>query len=466
MKKTLVTAALVACAATQMFAQNAKEGVLTFALTYQRQDNITTQSGKKYVGKWSQRPAFYTTKSSQKLDTKMILQDIGAVLHQNAGYYSSKAQLVFVQGELGGFFNVTEDIAAATKDIGVGTNSGIFPGKFASNAQDSTVDPLNIRLPVGRHYEAAPSEDENGNSLPDSFVGGWPPGHHQPWGQIFVKDTGYSPMLCENVTFFFAISVEECYDCFYLNSFITDATFKFKDAQQVTEGPPCCAGTIPSGLSGNGKDRYYMNLSFDNTRNNPFLNPDFPDYYVGWGQKVSVTAPFYNAYAGVVGFEPFANGNGFVDGLTPDGLPYVDNIASQLGVFNQYVLRFTLNGIVTYTWNLKLINSTDLLPDFIGTLKYPCYGYGFWGLYCSLFNGSASIAEKSLKVGSCCLDLPWYDSWYGPGYDVNGNSSQRATPVNIEPSLSYHQYWNVGYVPGEQSGSAPATDAPTGYFAE
>ena len=320
---------------------------------------------------------------------------------------------------------------------------------------------------MGRHFEVAPSEDEAGNSLPDSFVGAWPPGHHQPWGQIFVKDTGYSPMLCENVTFFFAISVEECYDCFYLNSFITDATFKFKDAQQVTDGPPCCAGTIPSGLTGNGKDRYYMTLSFDNTRNNPFLNPDFSDYYVGWGQKVSSSLPLYNRYAGILGLEPFSNANGFVDGLTPDGLPYVDSIASQLGVFNQYVLRFTLNGIVTYTWNLKKINSSDLLPDFIGTANYAnVSGYGFWGLYCSLFTGSASIAEKSLQTGNCCLDLPWYDSWYGPGYDFLGNSSQRATPVNIEPSLSYHQYWNVGYVPGEQSGSATATDAPTGYFAE
>ena len=118
MKKTLVIAALVACAATQMFAQNAKEGALTFALTYQRQDNVTTKQGQKYVGKWSQRPAFYTSKQSQKLNTKNILQDIGVVLHQNSGYYTSKAQLVFVQGELGGFFNVTEDIAGATKALG------------------------------------------------------------------------------------------------------------------------------------------------------------------------------------------------------------------------------------------------------------------------------------------------------------------------------------------------------------
>jgi hypothetical protein len=267
------------------------------------------------------------------------------------------------------------------------------------------------------------------------------------------------------VTFFFAINVEECYDCFYLNSFITDATFKFKDAQQVTDGPPCCAGTIPSGLSGNGKDRYYMTLSFDNTQNNPYLstNNQLSTYYVGWGQKVDSTLPDYNKYAGIAGLEPFLNSGGRVDGLTPDGLDYFDPIASNLGTFNQYVLRFTLNGVVTYNWNLKLINSSDLLPDFIGTASYPATGYGFWGLYCSLFNGSASIVEQSLKNANCCLDLPWNDSWYGPGYDSFGNSVTRLTPVNILPSLSYHQYWNVGYAPFEQGRSDALSFEPTGF---
>jgi hypothetical protein len=196
------------------------------------------------------------------------------------------------------------------------------------------------------------------------------------------------------------------------------------------------------------------------------LNSAFQDYWIGWGQKVDSTLSTYNKYAGIVGIDPFPFAGLFVDGLTPDGLPYNDPIASHLGTFNQYVLRFTLNGVVTYSWNLKLINPSDLVPDFIGSASYPATGYGFWGLYCSLFSGSASIAEKTLKLANCCLDQPWSDSWYGPGYDFIGNSGTRQTPVNILPSLSYHQYWNVGYAPGEQSGSAPLTDEPTGYSAQ
>ena len=45
------------------------------------------------------------------------------------------------------------------------------------------------------------------------------------------------------------------------------------------------------------------------------------------------------------------------------------------------------------------------VADFLGTAQYPCNGYGFVGLYCSLFTGTASIAEKAIKTASCCLDL-------------------------------------------------------------
>ena len=74
-------------------------------------------------------------------------------------------------------------------------------------------------LANGRHFDVNPDDTT------DLFTA-WPVGHHQPWGQIFVQDTGKSPMVCDNVTFLFAITVQECYDCFYLNSFISDATFK------------------------------------------------------------------------------------------------------------------------------------------------------------------------------------------------------------------------------------------------
>ena len=44
--------------------------------------------------------------------------------------------------------------------------------------------------------------------------------------EVFVKDQ--DAMVADNVTFFFNFEVVECYDCFYLNSFITDTKFTFK----------------------------------------------------------------------------------------------------------------------------------------------------------------------------------------------------------------------------------------------
>jgi len=135
-------------------------------------------------------------------------------------------------------------------------------------------------------------------------------------------------------------------------------------------------------------------------------------------------------------------------------------IKANIGSFNPNVLRFALNGIVTYTWKLGLINKSDVAPDFLGNAQYACNGYGFVGLYCSLFTGTASIAEKAVKTSTCCLDQPWYDSWYGPGWDQIGNSIDRLTPVNIPASLTYHAFFDEEYEPGEQWGTNPPS--PTG----
>ena len=251
MKKTIsiITGLLIAFTATQMFAQNIKEGVLSFALTQKKQVSVSTSLTTQNAGTWTTPPSVYKTAIS-KLSTVNVLQSIGKVMHNNPGYYSSKAQLVLVQGELSGFFNVTEAMSNATPKLET--------GKFTPTPFDSTtIGGLTVALDTGRHYEANP------------INGAWPPGHHQPWGQIFVKDTGKSPMLCENVTFFFSINVQECYDCFYLNSFVTDAKFKYTSPS--SGGPPCCSP--PTGLTGNGKDTYYMTFAFDNTINNVYLNP-------------------------------------------------------------------------------------------------------------------------------------------------------------------------------------------------
>jgi hypothetical protein len=464
MKKTLITAvALAACAGTQLFAQNTKQGVITFALSQQKQVSVSTSKSANNVGTWDQYPTSYKTQTAA-LNTLNVLQAISRVLHGTPSYYSSKAQLVLVQGELSGFFNVSPDIASApwganttyTEPVSGTKEWGTFDPIATSTLDTSLVGGGTFpQLATGRHFDILPFTDPTG-AITYQRGGAWPVGHHQPWGQIFVQDTAKSPMLCENVTFFFAITVQECYDCFFLNSFISDASFAFKAANVV--GPPCCS--LASALTGNGKDRYYMTLTFDNTVNNPYLDAASAGW-IGWGQNVNPALPLYNAYAGVNGLNPAGGATLLVDGIVPDFFkPYENSITFRGFPYNPYVLRFALNGIVTYTWSLKLLNASDVLPDFLGTAAYACNGYGFVGLYCSLFTGTASIAEKLIKTSTCCLDIPWYDSWYGPGWDQTGNSATRVTPVNLENSLTYHAFFDEEYEPGEQWGTNPAS--PTG----
>jgi hypothetical protein len=371
MKKTLITAvALVACAGTQLFAQNAKVGVITFALSGQYQNSVSVSTAPN-AGTWSALPGYYKT-STSKIATADILKAIGIVTHGNAGFYSSKAQLVLVQGELSGFFNLYPELAA------VGDPTTGAPATIQSDNPTSfteTTPPGGgtfVALATGRHFLPNPT-----TGLPASGL--WPPGHHQPWGQIFVQDPGRAGFsvanpLCENVTFFFSITIEECYDCFYLNSFITDTTFKFKSVSQ--NGPPCC--NTPESLQGNGKDRYYMTLSFDNTRNNPYLDPaEGNAAYIGAYGETDPTAADYNPYFGILGVNSAAL---VADGLSADLLPYVDSISSGIGRPSPYTMRFTLNGIVTYTWALKLINQSDVALDFLGNASYAANGYGFIAL--------------------------------------------------------------------------------------
>ena len=378
---------------------------------------------------------------TMKRTTTDVIQAIAYVLHKNAGYYSSKAQIVLVQGELGGFFNLGETLSGFN---GIEPKTDLAQGEPRIDEYDyvndgqvspwtsfpSTIDDLVAQLATGRNFR------------PNPVTGAWPVGHHQPWGQIFVKDpgkTGYSASnpLCENVTFFFSFTVQECYDCFYLSSFITDAKFSFKAG--ASGGPPCC--TTPENLVGSGKDRYYLTVTFDNTKNNPYLNP-FNDAWVG-----GTNSP----YVGVYGIETLALPG---DGIIPDLLKYNDTIASGVGVYNRYVMRFTLNGILTYTWNLKLINNSDVTADFVGSASYPANGYGFVSLACSTITGSMSIAEKLVKSSNCCLDLPWYDSWYGVGWNLfqdqlplepAGDDWYFGSPVNTANDLALHIGYNEWY---------------------
>jgi hypothetical protein len=350
-----------------------------------------------------------------------------------------------VQGELGGFFNLGSTLGNmddAETDLANGNYNGGEADVvgFASSQSD-----LVAQLATGRHFR------------PNPFTGAWPVGHHQPWGQIFVKDpgkTGYSVTdpLCDNVTFFFSFTVQECYDCFYLNSFVTDTTFKYKSS--ASGGPPCC--TSPTDLTGSGKDRYFLTMTFDNTFNNPYLN-SANDAWIGH----ATWSPWYRSDP-----SQWIQGIGMVrsdipgDGMTPDLLNYSDLIASGIGRFNKYVMRFTLHGILTYTWSMKLVNTSDVVYDFVGSAQYPAYGYGFVSLACSLVTGTVSIAEKILNASNCCLDLPFYDSWYGIGWNlfqdqypvtvIDGDPDDGAyfeSPVNTPWDASLHIGYNEWFEP-------------------
>jgi hypothetical protein len=435
MKRTLIAVALAACAGTQLFAQNVKEGVITFALKQERQNSVSTSPTKANAGNWSQRPMHYKTAPIAVLDNWRILQSIAYVMHGSPSYYTKPsavggAQLVLVQGELGGFFNIVPSLADAETDaVGSYYQGTDNDGTADVTLYTSTISGTYARLATGRHFKEVPAGY--------ATSGAWPVGHHQPWGQIYVKDRARS--ICENVTFFFSLKVQECYDCFYLNSFITDAKFSYRDSIIQPDGPPCCASQTPSDLSGSGKDKYYLTLTFDNTDNNPYLNSR-NDAWIG-----HIAGPF-------PGVEGIGKAVIPADGITPDYLPYVDQILSGLGINNPYVMRFTLNGIVTYNWTLRFINTSDLARDFVGTASYAAYGYGFIGLYCSLLSGSAAIAEKVIKVETCCNayspgDLPWYDSWYGVGWNNQQDpwSDYFDSPVNVPASLTLHLGYNESY---------------------
>lgn len=430
MKKTTLTAiALALCVSTQLFAQKTKEDTITFSLKVQAQKSVSTSSSSDNAGTWNGNPFYYKTFSS-KMTEKDLIKAVSQVLYGTPSGFTSKATLVLVQGELSGFFNLTEDMEASepyNTDPLDGTFDS-FTGDLATDIPNST-DSLFAALPNGRHFQTNP------------VSGRFPIGHFQPWGQIYVKDLGNtdSSRQCVNVTYFFALSVQECYDCFYLNSFISDAKFSLKTTTGQQEGPPCCSVPVSSRVYGSGKDRYYMTLSFDNTINNPYL----------WSGS--------DFYVGVDGLETDFVG----EGIVPDVIPYNETIRSGLANPSPYLARFTLNGIVTYNWKLTDINSSDIYPDFVGNATYDVNGYGYIALFCSLMDGSVKFTEKLVKTESCCTGEPWYDSWYGVGAASDEDSFSQETPFNIYASLTYHVNWNWNYIHDEFGNKPYAVSWPS-----
>jgi len=485
MRKKLITALVLgACVGTQAFAQsgvaNIKEDTITFALSVMQQSSVSTSTALN-AGNFSQGPTHYKT-ATKKMTQTDILKAIAFVLHnRNANFYTSQAKLVLVQGELGGFWNIDDGLAQSYPDF---WSDGMLRGSFNDDGQDTDrtddTDSYNAayyemrgEFPSG-YYNAletyldtyartsiADGTDEYARldtgrhflPVPDGYAtsGEYPPGHMQPWGQIYVKDPGHKSSsgdpLCENVTFFFYLYVQECYDCFYLNSFISDATFTTKEGAQ--SGPPCC--TSPNFLLGNGVDKYYLSLSFDNTINNSYLNPAV------YTNSNSSSTYYYYEYVGFTGVQPSA---GIADGTTPDLLAYSDPIRSRLGLPSPYETRFTLNGIVTYSWSLKMVNSSDVAADFVGTAKFDANGFGFIGLVCSLITGNATFTEKVVKDVGCCDDVNWwndtynwpsdngqgsYDTWATGWFGPGANDYYSGPYMLSGASVSYYSYYDMGY---------------------
>jgi hypothetical protein len=432
MKTTLaITAAIAACASAQLFAANVKEGTISFALTGQRQVSVSTSASALNQGAWTNSPTHYKT-GTLKITQADIINYISETKFGTTSAYGSSPKLVLVQGELSGFFTETPALWA--------TKPGSdYTGYIETNADKdyttvigSSTNSLYAALPNGRSFETNPVYGEN------------PIGHLQPWGQIYVKFATKTNTIYDNVTYFFGLTVQECYDCLYLNSFVSDASFTFtkKTTAGSQSGPPCCSvpPVTKTTMTGSGKDHYYLTLSFDDTVNNPYLDSG-SILYSGWD-----------------GISPSV---GNADGIQPDVISYYDAITSNAGSSSQYEGRFTLNGILTYNWNLKFVNSNDLYPDFVGTASYAANGFGFISLYCTLLTGSATITESIIKDPSVSTSYstPYQVSWYENNYDSDyysdydlawysvGNYSDAYNTGSLD-SLNQNIYFNwYGFTP-------------------
>lgn len=438
MRKTLITALVLgACVGTQAFAAapvafQVKEGVINFALTrqYQYQPNTNV---------FIPAPFVYSTKTA-KITSANVIQAISMVLYGTPGHFSSKAVLILGKGA---------EIDLANWDHNPEL-SGFFGTFSPDNGQFDADLNGNVTLDNGRNHRINYVHyDINGNPDTTTYSGdpvngvAAPTGLSQPWGQIWLKDTGQTDpvtglTLCINVTYFFTLKVQECYDCLYMNSFVSDAKFK---AGQIN-GPPCCSPTFTQG--GSGVDKYYLTLNFDNTGNNPHLNGNI--YQNSWYVDLDTSDYFPNYTGGL--FETD-------DGVTPDALGVGGR---NFHSYDQYTMRFTLNGILTYKWTLKNINKTDTWPDFFGSASYPATGYGYVAKVCSMINGTVTIAERLVADSDCCsvintITLGNYSyngqelsrGLYGKVdgfYDSNLNNGQYH-PFNDE--IFYHAGFNNNY---------------------
>jgi hypothetical protein len=391
-KKLIIALVLGACVGTQAFAAPAvyqtKEGVINFALTrqYQYQPNTTV---------FIPAPTTYVTKTA-KITSASVIQAISEVLYGTPNHFTPKAVLILGKGAEMQNYYYNGALTPSTSTMGYYDNlnhnpelSGFFGTFDPSDWMFDASQNGNVALDNGRNHHL------NTNSVNGEFVAA-PTGLSEPWGQIWLKDTGQTDpvtglTLCVNVTYFFDLQVQECYDCLYMNSFVSDAKFK----NGAINGPPCCSPTITQ--SGSGVDKYYLTLIFDNTANNPHLN------YNQWNDY---TNEFYVDLGYYSESFAFPNYNGGLyetdDGVHPDGLDQNEAVGVDFHPYDTYTMRFTLNGILTYKWTLKSLNPGDEWPDFIGSATYPATGYGFVSKVCNMIDGTVTIAERLVADSDCC----------------------------------------------------------------
>lgn len=341
MNKALIGAVIIAAGLTSTaLAQSPKQGVLKVALQRQYMMNTNFTSAKM---------VWWTKKD--KITEKSIIQAIGHVLGHT---FSSKAQLIMEEGLLGGFQNPWSDDYSYPHGL-------TFP---------------RFNYVMGSAAQGVNQVDEGDDEIPGKF---------QPLGWIFIRDVAASLYTFVDVTPFFNVSVHECYDCFYLNSFITDTTLKFGEVQ----GPPCCGDD--SITSGKGTDKYYMCFEFDNTYMNPRVedNDEFGLYSQGgeWIRDLEATT--------IKTLE---------DGITPNSPAYIDR------TMDTKSLRFRVCGIMTYKWALKE-------SQFVGTGTLPASGYGFIKKVCSMLDGKVTVSEyiagtkSKTPAPSDAFETDWYDMW-------------------------------------------------------
>jgi hypothetical protein len=324
MKKILTGVLIVAGLGVQAYAQKVKEGTLNFALTRQFENTTNyTASARQWKS------------ASAKVTSVTVIQAIGATLGSN---FTSSAKLVIENGDWSGFAS---------------TNGILLPNGY--NAVDGSI--------VGSYSPTPPT------------------GKQQAFAYIFIKDGTF----CTNVSPFFTFQVRECYDCFYLNSFVTDSRFGTVTKTTITSGPPCCNKITTTSTTGNGSgvDKYYFTLSFDNTINNTKL-----------------------ADAGISGLQPKE------DGINPN-VPPSGYVATDVNI-----LRFTLNGILTYAWTLTSLNGPDNTQ--IGSVSYAASGYGFIAKTCNLVSGTVTVSEVSALATKCCSVAAGANTVYDWGFNFNG----------------------------------------------